>query len=121
MTTRTVKIITGTQAYELLQEPQFQHQFFGAEFIKKDGTRRTVNGRRKVVKHLKGGELSYAPSEYGYIIYWDRVSGDYRTLNTNTLVKLRIGKQDYLVIGKDVSRDENISITIDKGVTFERG
>ena len=49
------------------------------------------------------------------------MSGDYRTLNTNTLVKLRIGKQDYLVIGKDVSRDENISITIDKGVTFERG
>ena len=98
MTTSAVQTITSDQAYGILKAPQNRHHFFGAEFIKKDGSLRKVNGRQGVSKHLMGGELSYSPSEYGYIIYWDRVKGTYRTLNTNTLTKLRVGKQDYIIV-----------------------
>ena len=92
------KTITHYEAYDILRKPENRHLFFGAEFLKKDQSVRKVNGRQGVTKHLKGGELKYTPSEHGYIIYCDRVKGDYRTLNTTTLVKLRVGKQDYIIV-----------------------
>jgi len=92
------KVITGVEAFAILRQPEYRHQFFGGEFVKKDGTYRQFNGRQGVKKHLQGGELKYTPSEHGYIIYWDRVRGEYRTLNTNTLTRLRVGKQDYMVV-----------------------
>ena len=98
MTTNAVQAITHDEAYDILRKPENRHLFFGAEFLKKDQTVRKVNGRQGVTKHLKGGELKYTPSEHGYIIYWDRVKGEYRTLNTTTLIKLRVGKQDYIII-----------------------
>ena len=96
MVTRNYEGITSEQAYSLIRENG--HTFFGGMYVKKDGSQRKFNGRMGVRKHLKGGELKYSPSEFGYVIYWDRVKGTYRTLNTNTLTTLRIGKKDYFII-----------------------
>ena len=65
-----VKQITSEEAFDILHLPENQTQFFAGSYAKLDGTIRTFNGRRKVTKHLRGGELKYDPSTRGYVIYW---------------------------------------------------
>ena len=104
MVSSGVKQITSEQAFEILHLPENQTQFFSGSYAKLDGTIRTFNGRRKVTKHLKGGELKYDPATRGNVIYWDRnayIAGKdegYRTIRTDDLISLRIGKQDYLIV-----------------------
>jgi hypothetical protein len=64
--------------------------FFSAEFIKKDGSVRTINARSGVKKHLKPNakEPSYDPNELGYKKVWDRQIKDYRLINLQTLTKV---------------------------------
>ena len=92
------KQITSEEAFNLLHLPENQTQFFGGSYTKLDGTIRTFNGRRKVTKHLRGGELKYDPSTRGNVIYWDRSKEAYRTIRTDDLISLRIGKQDYIIV-----------------------
>ena len=92
------KQITSEEAFNLLHLPENQTQFFGGSYAKLDGTIRTFNGRRKVTKHLRGGELKYDPSTRGNVIYWDRSKEAYRTIRTDDLISLRIGKQDYIIV-----------------------
>lgn len=58
---------------------------FAAEFVKKDGTVRRMNARRGVKKHLKGGELAYAPRPRGLLSVYDMQSKGYRMVNVATL------------------------------------
>ena len=96
--------ITSEQAFDILHLPENQMQFFSGSYAKRDGTIRTFNGRRKVTKHLRGGELKYDPSTRGNVIYWDRnayiegVDAGYRTIRTDEMINLRIGKQDYIIV-----------------------
>ena len=90
--------ITSEQAFDILHLPENQTQFFSGSYAKLDGTIRTFNGRRKVTKHLRGGELKYDPATRGNVIYWDRHAEGYRTIRTDDLLNLRIGKEDYIVI-----------------------
>jgi hypothetical protein len=63
--------------------------FFRACFIKKDGTIREMTARFGVKKHLKGGELTYNPSDFNYIVVFDVEKEAYRTINMNQLIFLR--------------------------------
>jgi hypothetical protein len=63
--------------------------FFRACFIKKDGTTREMTARFGVKKHLKGGELTYNPADYNYIVVFDVEKKAYRTISMDTLIFLR--------------------------------
>jgi hypothetical protein len=64
-------------------------KIFSAEFVKKDGSIRTMTCRRGVVKHLKGGELKFDPVAKGLIPVFDMANGGYRFINFNTLRKIK--------------------------------
>jgi hypothetical protein len=70
-------------------------KIFTVTFIKKDGTVRVLNGRRKVTKHLKGGELAYDPIERGLIPVYDLKSEGYRMINSQTVTEIKSEKQVY--------------------------
>ena len=99
-----VQQITSEEAFNILHLPENQMQFFSGSYTKRDGTIRPFNGRRGVTKHLKGGELKYDPSTRGNVTYWDRnayvegIDEGYRTIRTDEMINLRIGKQDYIII-----------------------
>jgi len=64
-------------------------KIFSVVFEKIDGTLREMICRLGVKKHLKGGELSYDPEEKNYLVVFDMQSEGYRTININTLKKIK--------------------------------
>lgn len=69
-------------------------KIFTVEFIKKDGTNRVMNCRLDVTKHLKGGTMKHDPRELNHIVVFDMQKLAYRTINVNTLVKIKFeGKE----------------------------
>jgi hypothetical protein len=72
-------------------------KFFTVTFIKKDGSERVMNARLGVKKYLKGGTLKYNPEDFNYITVYDMGVKDYRTVNANTIQKLKIGKNEYAI------------------------
>jgi hypothetical protein len=70
--------------------------FFRACFIKKDGTTREMTARFGVKKHLKGGELTYTPADYNYIVVFDIEKKAYRTINMDSLIFLRYNGKEVL-------------------------
>jgi len=78
-------------------------RIFTATFTKKDGSVRDMNCRLGVKKHLKGGKLNYAPSEYGLISVFE-VQKDgfqpvgYKMINIKTLKSLAIDGKIYKVV-----------------------
>ena len=74
-------------------------RFFSAIFIKKDGTLRTMNCRLGVKKYLKGGDLTYNPSERGYLIVLDVDKQAYRTINLETISNISMKGIEYYVTG----------------------
>lgn len=63
-------------------------KFFSAQFTKKDGSIRTINGRCGVHKHLKPSakEAAYDPRELGYLPVYDVQSKGYRLVNLQTII-----------------------------------
>jgi len=70
-------------------------KIFTATFTKKDGTERVMNARLGVKKYLKGGSLAYDAESKGLIPVYDMQIKGYRTINVNTISKLKIGKNTY--------------------------
>lgn len=63
-------------------------KFVSVDFIKKDGSMRTLVGRLGVVKHLKGGECTVDRDKY--IIIYDVVNGGYRSINRDTIKRVTV-------------------------------
>jgi len=57
------------------------------EFIKKDGSIRTLVGRTGVKKYLKGGKSSVDQSKF--ISIWDIQNHGYRSINRDSIVSVR--------------------------------
>jgi hypothetical protein len=70
-------------------------KIFSVTFVKKDGTLREMTCRVGVKKHLKGGELKYNPEELNYLTVFDMKEQDYRTININTLKKIKVDGVEY--------------------------
>ena len=68
---------------------------FSAEFIKKDGTVRTMKARTGVVKHLKGGSLAFDPVKKKLIPVFDMDKQSYKFINFNTLQWIKIAGKKY--------------------------
>jgi hypothetical protein len=62
-------------------------KIFSVEFIKKDGSRRLMNCRLGVTKHLKGGSSTLDPNQY--ITVYDMQSKGYRAINVDTIIDLK--------------------------------
>ena len=65
-------------------------KIFSVVFQKKDGTLREMVCRLGVKKHLKGGELGYDAEALNYLTVFDMQSEEYRTVNLNTLKKIKL-------------------------------
>jgi hypothetical protein len=85
--------ISTEQAKQLIKDTK--GKIFTATFTKKDGTVRVMNARLGVKKYLKGGSLAYDAELKGLIPVYDMQSEGYRTINVNTISKLKIGKNTY--------------------------
>jgi hypothetical protein len=70
-------------------------KIFSVTFVKKDGTLREMTCRVGVTKHLKGGELKYSPESLNYLTVFDMQAQDYRTININTLKKIKVDGVEY--------------------------
>jgi len=65
-------------------------KFFSAEFTKKNGETRTINGRSGVKRYLKpeGKGSAYDARELGYLPVYDVKIKGYRMINLQTLTKV---------------------------------
>ena len=63
-------------------------RFVTVEFVKKDGTVRTLTGRMGVKKHLKGGVSTLDPNQY--ITIFDVRKLAYRAVNRSTILSVSI-------------------------------
>lgn len=65
-------------------------KIFSVEFIKKDGSNRTMNCRVGVRKGVKGIGLKYNPIDKGLLTVYDMNKRDFRTINAKTIKSLTI-------------------------------
>lgn len=73
-------------------------KFVSVEFVKLDGSLRTMNGRLGVRKHLVGGSNTVMASDRPYLTIYDMKSKGYRTLNLATARKVRAEKQVFEIV-----------------------
>lgn len=76
---------------------------FTVVFTKKDGTIREMTCRLGVKKHLKGGELKYNPNSLGYLIVFDMQKQAYRTINTNTILTIKLKGITYDLVNNEIA------------------
>lgn len=63
-------------------------KFVTVEFIKKDGSLRTINGRLGVKKYLKGGVSKLDPKEF--ITIYSMADKGYRAINRDTILSVTV-------------------------------
>ena len=71
------------------------NKIFSVVFTKKDGSDREMVCRLGVTKHLKGGEKSYDSDALNYLTVYDMQAEGYRTINVNTLKKIKVDGVTY--------------------------
>ena len=72
-------------------------KFVSVEFVKKDGSLRKLNGQFGVTKHLKGGVNKTVKPDNAYMTIYDNQAKGYRTINLETIKKLRVNGVAYEV------------------------
>ena len=92
-----MKTINKDKAKELINKNK--NKIFSAVFIKKDNTKRLINARLGVSKHLKENARAkpYEPSKYELLTVFDMHIKKYRMINLKTLTKLNINKTKYKI------------------------
>ena len=91
----TFKAISKVVAVELINKSN--GRIFNVTFKKKDNSIRVMNCRLDVRKHLKGGDLAYNPSLRGLKSVFDMQKGEYRMINLDTIKRLSINSEHYIV------------------------
>jgi len=72
-------------------------KIFGAVFVKKDGSIRSINARLGVQKNLKGGNNG-ASNKNALMTVYDMSAKGYRMINLATLQQLTVGGTVYSVL-----------------------
>ena len=62
-------------------------KIFSVEFVKKDGSRRLMNCRLGVTKHLKSGASTLDPNKF--ITVYDLQSEGYRAINKESIINVK--------------------------------
>ena len=82
---------------KVLEEIQTANNtIFSVEFIKKDGSVRTMTARLHVKKGVKGTGMAYNPIEKGLLPVWDMQKKGFRMINLKTVTKLQIKGQELI-------------------------
>jgi len=82
---------------ETLSEIQkANNTIFSVEFIKKDGSVRTMTARLHVKKGVKGTGMAYNPIEKGLLPVWDMNKNGFRMINLKTVTKLQIKGEELI-------------------------
>lgn len=76
---------------------QSNGKFVTVDFIKKDGSLRTLTGRLGVTKHLRGGVSTLNPEQY--ITIYDTQKAAYRSINRDTIKSIRASGVVASVVG----------------------
>lgn len=66
-------------------------RFMTVVFIKKDGSRRVLNGRTGVTSYLRGGESKLNKEQY--VIIYDVHAKGYRAVDISQIEEIRYGKR----------------------------
>ena len=90
-----MKRISRKKALEKLYESA--GRIFYAEFVKKDGSLRRMTARLGVRKGVTGKGMRYNPLERGLLPVFDMDRADWRMVNLNTLQRLSLDHERYLV------------------------
>lgn len=69
---------------------QTKGKFFSLTFVKKDGSKRVVNGKNSYERLLRGGNDTVRAA--GYVPFVDRNKGNWICAHDNSLVSFRCGK-----------------------------
>lgn len=77
-------------------------RFFTVDYIKKDGTIRTINGRTGVIKYLKGGVCGNQNIEC--LITYSIKDKGYRTINVDTITGIRANNMNIMVSDTLIAR-----------------
>ena len=87
--------ISKAEAKDLIKASK--GKIFTAKNIKKDGSRRVLNGRLNVQKGVKGLGLGYNPDDFNMMTVFDMQKENFRMLNVDTMYELSINKEKYEV------------------------
>jgi len=90
-----MKRISKKKALEKLYESA--GRIFYAEFVKKDGSLRRMTARLGVRKGVTGKGMRYDPLERGLLPVYDMDKSDWRMVNLNTLQRLSVDHERYIV------------------------
>lgn len=71
-----------------------KNQVFTVTFTKKDNSKRVMNCRLGVKKHLHGGVQPYNPADHDLLTVFDMQKGDYRNINLDKIIDIKIGGVD---------------------------
>ena len=88
--------ISKAEAKDLIKASK--GKIFTAKNIKKDGSRRVLNGRLNVQKGVKGLGLGYNPDDFNMMTVFDMQKENFRMLNVDTMYELSINKENYEVV-----------------------
>ena len=75
-----------------------QGRFVSVDYVKQDGTARTLTGRVGVTKFLKGGKNNVEAVDRPYFTMFDMNVAEYRTINLATVSKVRAERTEYAIV-----------------------
>ncbi len=81
---------------------QTKGKFFSLTFVKRDGTKRLVNGKDKYLRLLRGGQSTVDAA--GYVPFVDRNKEDWICAHNDSLITFRCGK-----LVQDISMGSNFA------------
>lgn len=84
-----------TQAEMLKKIQDSNGRIMNIVFIKKDGTRRSMNCRLGVHKGVTGKGMRYYPILKGLLTVYDMGKNDFRTVNLKTIERVKISGEEY--------------------------
>ena len=87
--------ISKAEAKDLIKASK--GKIFTAKNIKKDGSRRVLNGRLNVQKGVKGLGLGYNPDDFNVMTVFDMQKEAYRMINLETLMSINMKGVEYRV------------------------
>lgn len=104
-------VITLAEAKEKLYEHRTNgNTIFSVIFVKRTNNEvRPMTCRFNVKKYLAGGELAYKPKDYNLIGVFDMQKTEYRMINLDTLMVLKLENETYHIA-------ENLGLAMERGV-----
>lgn len=74
-------------------------KFVSLDFVKADGSKRTLTGRLGVRKHLAGGDRTVGNAEHACMVVYDVFCRGYRAVNLSTVQRVRAQHTEFQVVG----------------------